>query len=86
MHCTKAEALARVPRGRTGVFVIRPNPTYFATLSVVVNGRIFNAHILDEETGLRLKGASVAHPDLSSLVQHYSDPAQNGLPIALKPW
>eukprot|EP00038_Savillea_parva_P025196 m.46627 g.46627 ORF g.46627 m.46627 type:complete len:824 (-) comp6787_c0_seq1:233-2704(-) len=85
MNCTKAEALARLP-GETGSFVFRPNLQYFATLSVVVDGRIFNAHVVEDAAGLFLKGATLSHATLSELVKHYTRSDQIGLPIPLQEW
>jgi len=86
LHLSKAEALGRLPKGLNGAFVFRPSAQHYATLSIVVSGRIFNAHVLKNTGGFRLKGSFTDHSSLAALVAHYSDEGQTGLPIALAKW
>jgi hypothetical protein len=83
---TKAEALALLPKNETGAFVLRPNLQLFATLSVVVGNRVFNAHVVETPEGLKLKNASLTYSTLSELIDSLRSPSQNSLPVPLSDW
>lgn len=85
LNLTKEEALARLPK-KEGAFIVRRSDGYFATLSMVVNGKHFHSHIEDTTQGLRLKKSSVYQPNLSALVAYYKIPNQTDLPRTLVVW
>ena len=82
---SKSDALARLPL-KEGAFVVRENKDHFGTLSVVVGDQLYNAHIIEEPEGLRLKNGSVHQQNLSALIAYYKLPAQQDLPRCLVAW
>lgn len=80
MHLTKEQALAGLSKDADGCFVVRRNAQHFATLSLIVNGKIYNAHIVESEGGLKLKSSGLTHLTLSAFVHHYRNESQADLP------
>eukprot|EP00041_Stephanoeca_diplocostata_P017760 m.365014 g.365014 ORF g.365014 m.365014 type:complete len:961 (-) comp20810_c0_seq1:290-3172(-) len=86
LHLQKYEALDKLPKSREGTFIVRPNPQHFATLSLVVSGKIFNVHILEADDGLHVKRSNEVYPNLSSLIDNYLLHTQQDLPRHLVLW
>ena len=80
MHLTKVQALAGLSKDTDGCFVVRRNAQHFGTLSLIVNGKIYNAHVTEEEGGLKLKNSDLTHLTLSALIHHYRNEGQADLP------
>lgn len=80
----KLLALRGLDRNRKGSFVVRDNADVFATLSIVCNGgKLYNAHIVLDDDGLRLKRSAQSFFSLSDMVQFYCNPDQKELPQCL---
>jgi hypothetical protein len=82
---SKEDAIARLPK-KEGAFVIRPNTEHFATLTMVVQNKLYNAHILDSPQGLHFKKSTSYQLNLSALVAYYKLPSQKDLPRCLVAW
>jgi hypothetical protein len=85
LNLTREEALARLPQ-KEGAFVIRRSTDYFATLTMVANGKHFHAQIQDTTEGLKLKKATKYQPNLSAMVAYYKIATQTDLPRPLSTW
>ena len=85
LSLTPQEALARLPQ-KEGAFIIRRSPDFFATLTMVANGKHFHAQIEDTTQGLRLKKSAAFQPNLSALVAYYKISTQTDLPRPLISW
>lgn len=86
---TKEAALARLPKRIEGAFVIRDNAECFATLSMIVGGRIYSAHLLDTDAGLICRRDPTVTPaaTLSIWVSRYMTKGQHyPLPCTLRKW
>lgn len=80
MHLTKEQAFGNLDKSVNGSFVIRRNTQLFATLSLIVGGRILNQHIIETSKGLALKKSRLTFLSLSAFVHHYTKPLQEDLP------
>lgn len=77
----KLMALRALDRNRKGSFVVRSNAEVFGTLSIVCDGgKLYNAHIVLDDGGLRLKRSAESFFSLSELIQFYTNPDQTELP------
>jgi hypothetical protein len=54
-----------------------------ASLEQIAGGKLYNAHIVLDEMGLKFKLSPETFFSLSEMVQFYSDPKQTELPQAL---
>eukprot|EP00050_Salpingoeca_kvevrii_P012341 m.21818 g.21818 ORF g.21818 m.21818 type:complete len:1474 (+) comp3956_c0_seq2:226-4647(+) len=84
----REQAVSKLRGGREGSFVIRDTrsfPMFFATLTMIAHGRLYQTHLEDTTAGLHVRHANVFMPSLSELVAYYSQPSQRDLPVPLRP-
>ena len=87
MNMTKDDAVARIPKGVEGAFVVRrSSETGFATISYQHKNEVLHAHIEDTGQGLHLQESTVYQPNLSALVAYYKIPTQEDLRCSLITW
>jgi len=73
-----------------GAFVVAPAGQDFAVVCMISRGQLLNVPVSETEGGLVLnvpsgKKKARAFPSLSTLVEHYAQPSQSGLPCPLNP-
>jgi hypothetical protein len=76
----KKAALMALDRNKDGSFVLRDNAAVFATISISTDGKLYNAHIVDNGSGIKLKLSSAVFKSMSAFVAFYSNPKQTELP------
>lgn len=69
-----SEARLVLAQQAVGTFAVRYSPTFFATLSIVLPTKLYNAHIEETADGFHLKKSDIYHESLASLVQYYNTP------------
>eukprot|EP00054_Salpingoeca_dolichothecata_P009049 m.51245 g.51245 ORF g.51245 m.51245 type:complete len:1027 (-) comp18133_c0_seq2:129-3209(-) len=82
MTDTKNDALRKLnSQKREGAFIVRENSIgQFATLSVIVEGKMRHYTVEDTGHGVHIEGSGVCQPNLSALVAYYKLPTQGDLP------
>ncbi|EGD76274.1 hypothetical protein PTSG_00976 [Salpingoeca rosetta] len=85
LNMSKEEAMGKLPQ-KEGAFVVRRSDDYFATLTMIANGKAHHFNIEDTTQGLRLKKSTSFQPNLSALIAYYKIPTQADLPRCLMAW